>query len=81
MNILTIINEDDSLTRMFIHDDPTATATAELLTTLGYALEHGYGDEPQRPRDELDRLNAVLDVVYNHILETSGIAIPKPPRL
>jgi len=81
MHILTNVNEDDSLTRLVIGDLSAAAATVEILETLGHPVEFGQGDPPERDRDELDRLNVVLDEIYNHLLSTKmGIDIPKPPR-
>jgi hypothetical protein len=79
MNILTVIH-DNSVTRLGIVDDSAAQATVEVLRTLGHEVEAGFGDVPDRGRYELERLNGILDDIYNYLLEKNlGITIPKPP--
>jgi hypothetical protein len=82
VHILTVIH-DNSVTRLGIADLKTACATLEILEdVLGHEVEFGQGDMPERDRYELDRLNALLDDVYNYFLSTKlGINIPKPPKL
>jgi hypothetical protein len=82
MNILTVIH-DNSVTRLGIVDLSAATATLAILEdVLGHEVEFGQGDAPERDRYERERLNALLDDIYNHLLSTKlGINIPKPPKL
>ena len=82
MNILTVIH-DNSVTRLGIVDLRAACATLKILEdVLGHEVEFGQGDMPERDRPERERLNALLDDIYNHFLSTKlGINIPKPPKL
>ncbi len=80
LNILTVIH-DNTVTRLAIADLSAATATLAILEdVLGHEVEFGKGDMPERDRPELERLNALLDDIYNHLLLKTGIDIPKPPR-
>jgi hypothetical protein len=79
VNILTVIH-DNSVTRLGIVDLKAACAVLEILEdVLGHEVEFGQGDMPERDRNELDRLNALLEDVHNHLLLKTGIDIPKPP--
>lgn len=78
-NILTVTH-DNSVTRIAVVSDRAAGEFLSVLRTLGHEVEQGLGDVPERDKPERERLNALLDDVYNHILEKSGISIPKPPR-
>jgi hypothetical protein len=82
MNILTVIH-DNTVTRLGIVDLKAACATLAILEdVLGHEVEFGQGDMPERDRYERERLNALLDDIYNHLLSTKlGINIPKPPKL
>lgn len=78
LNILTVIH-DNSITRLGIVSDPSAKLATSVLRTLGHEVEVGLGDLPERDRVELERLNALLDDIYNHVTKKMGINIPRPP--
>ena len=79
-NILTVVH-DNSVTRIVVVSDRACEEFLGILRTLGHEVEQGLGDIPVRDRAETERLNALLDDVYNYITEKSGIIIPKPPKL
>jgi hypothetical protein len=78
LNILTVVH-DNSITRLCIASDAAADLTQSVLETLGHVVEVGFGDVPQRDRVEMERLNALLDDIYNHVTVKMGIKIPRPP--
>ncbi len=80
VNILTVVH-DNTVTRLGIADLSAACATLEILETLGHEVEFGQGDVPERDRYERERLNGLLDDIYNHLTTKLGINIPKPPKI
>ena len=64
VNILTVTH-DNSVTRLVVVADDEAERVLGILKALGHDAELGLGDVPERDRYELERLNALLDEVYD----------------